>query len=237
MPFRAFFFFFISTVPQAQGEYKDINEFSAEAVAADCGFSSSTHDLDGFATSSPSEDSGDDDEDDDEEESIETIDEDDEEVGVNFSDGVDDTPVITEIGNNESAGGDGMGGCAVVLEVAKFKSEHESYQDSNTSPESLFDNNIGTYYSVNRETTKFTMELEDETEINGISIGFFMKSKNENRIQTFDIATRKAGDTDWTTVISREESSGEMDVMQTFTFTSRKALYIRFESHGNDYNK
>lgn len=69
-----------------------------------------------------------------------------------------------------------------------------------------------------------------------MAIGFFMKIAKEERIQTFDIAVRKAADDDWTTVISRKESSGEFGTIETFPFSARTAFYVRFESHGNDFN-
>ena len=63
-----------------------------------------------------------------------------------------------------------------------------------------------------------------------------MKAAAEERIMTFDVAVR-ASDGDWKTVISRKESSGEYETIESFPFSSVKALYVRFESHGNTFNK
>lgn len=124
-----------------------------------------------------------------------------------------------------------------MLKVVAVKVEHAEYADPETDVENLFDGDLDEYYSVNRESTEITFELEGDMEVNGVSIGFFMKAAEEMRIQTFDIAVRAADDDDWTTVISRKESSGEMGIMQTFPFTSKTAKYVRFESHGNTFNK
>ena len=70
----------------------------------------------------------------------------------------------------------------------------------------------------------------------GVAISFFMKLASEERIYTFDIGIKDADADEWTTVISRKESSGEKDVVETFPFSSRKAFYVRFESHGNTFN-
>ena len=63
-----------------------------------------------------------------------------------------------------------------------------------------------------------------------------MKAASEERIQVFDVAVKAADDDDWTTVISRKESSGEMGDVQTFPFSARTALYVRLETHGNSFN-
>lgn len=124
-----------------------------------------------------------------------------------------------------------------MLKVVAVKVEHAEYADSKTDVENLFDGDLDEYYSVNRESTQITFELEGDLEVNGVSIGFFMKAADEMRIQTFDVAVRAADDDDWTTVISRKESSGEMGIMETFPFTSKTVKYVRFESHGNNFNK
>lgn len=159
------------------------------------------------------------------------------EAGVNYTDDAKDSePEVEVIETNESAGSSGLGSCAAVVGVKQTSVLHPDYADSSTSVSNLFDSDLATYYSVNRESTHIIMELEEEVEVNGMAIGFFMKSADEERIQVFDIAVRKASDDDWKTVVSRKESSGEMDVVQTFPFSSRTALYVRLETHGNDYN-
>lgn len=157
-------------------------------------------------------------------------------AGVNFADGAKDSePEIDTIETNDSAGSEGLGECSSVLKVSKTSVQHPDYADATTSVDNLFDGSTSTYFSVHRESTYITMELEAEADVSGVAIGFFMKNAAEERIQTFDVAVRAAADDDWKTVISRKESSGSTS-MQTFPFSSRKALYVRLETHGNTFN-
>lgn len=156
------------------------------------------------------------------------------EAGVNYTEEAEGAvPSMYEIQTNTAAGSSGQGECATVLKVTKVEVEHADYADRTTDVNNLFDADLDTYYSVNRESTSITIELEEETEVNGMAIGFFMKSSSEERIQTFDVTVKKSDDDDWRTVLSRKESSGDMGIMQTFPFSSRLARYVRFESHGN----
>ncbi|CAM9787554.1 unnamed protein product, partial [Laminaria digitata] len=196
--------------------YCDEDDFSADVALGSC--SSTPGSLDGFS-SSDSDEAG-----------VNGADDDDDALGSR-----DSSEDLFEIETNDNEGDSGLGKCGTVLGVAKVEVEHEKDIGEGTEANDLFDGELDTYFSVNRESTSFTIELDDETEINGVSIGFFMKSESEERIMTFDIAVR-ASDGDWTTVISRKESSGEYDTIESFPFSSIKALYVRFESHGNTYN-
>eukprot|EP00752_Nemacystus_decipiens_P002937 g2732.t1 len=208
---------------------QDQEQFSEGVATGDC--SDYPGDMDN-ASPSPAPES----EEEEEEEEEDALTEDDDiEAGVNFADGADDEPEVSTVETNESAGSDGLGQCGTVLAVDKTSVQHPDKADSTTSINNLFDGDLDTYFSVNRESTYITMELSEEVEVNGIAIGFFMKDAAEERIQTFDVLVRAVDDDDWTTVISRKESSGEMDV-QTFPFSSRMALYVRLETHGNDFN-
>lgn len=154
------------------------------------------------------------------------------------TDAIPDDEKIAEIETNSNAGRSGLGGCSTVLSVNKIKSEHWDDRDTSTAPDSLFDGDLDTYYSVNRESTDFVLELAAEEEVHGVSIGFYMKTADEERIQTFDVAVRAADESEYTTIISRKESSGAMGDVQYFEFTSPvKAQYIKVESHGNSINK
>lgn len=215
---------------QAVGAYK--SEFVSAAVLGDC--DSYPGDLDGFSSPSPSPDSSESDDATPAPEEQTTT----SQAGVNFAlsreSSVDE---IYNVETNEAGGSSGLGECATVLEVEKVKVEHAEDADDTTSVDNLFDSDMKSYFSVNRESTTLTFELKEETDVNGISIGFFMKLAAEKRIQTFDIAVRGADDEDWTTVISRKESSGSMEDVQHFPFPSYTVLYVRFESHGNTFNK
>ncbi|CAM9149559.1 unnamed protein product, partial [Ectocarpus sp. 4 AP-2014] len=159
------------------------------------------------------------------------------EAGVNFTDDAKDSePEIDAIETNESAGLTGLGSCSTVVEVKQASVLHAEYADSTTEVSNLFDGTTETYFSVHRESTAITLELQEETEVNGVAIGFFMKAAEEERIQVFDISVMEEGGDDWKTVISRKESSGAMGDVQTFSFSSRKALYVRLETHGNSFN-
>lgn len=76
----------------------------------------------------------------------------------------------------------------------------------------------------------------NEHQVVGVAIGFFMKLASELRITTFDISLKSADSDEWATVISRKESSGAIGIIETFPFSARTALYVRFESHGNSFN-
>lgn len=128
------------------------------------------------------------------------------------------------------------GECAALASAGKVEVEHSYYVDGTTDVENLFDGDHGTYFSIHRESTTITFELAEETSIEGVSIGFFIKG-DEERIQTFDISVRDADATEWTTVISGEESDGSTS-SQHFQFVSpQTALYVQFKSRGNTFNK
>ena len=81
--------------------------------------------------------------------------------------------------------------------------------------------------------------MEEEAEVAGVAISFFMKDAAEERIQVFDLAVRGEDEGDsWEVKFSRKESSGELGDLQYFEFTSsEKAKYIRIESVENSVNK
>lgn len=205
-------------VPQVVGAYSDEDDFEAENALGRC--SSKPGSLSGF-DSSDSDDSKDDDD----------------KVGVNGADNSEnDAEELFTVESNDGAGSSGLGSCGNVLSVSAVEVEHIEKMDTDTSVDNLFDSKISSYFSVNRESTSITLELEKETEVDGVSIGFFMKAAEEERVMTFDVKVRSA-DGDWTTVISRKESSGDFKVVEYFPFSPIKALYVRFESRGNTYNK
>lgn len=210
---------------QAEGAYKDEPDFELSASTGDC--DSYPGSLDGSDDSAPPESAPTDDDDE------EGLTDDDEDIGAGVNGNEDDAS--SEIVTLNTAGGDGIGDCEVVLPIAKMEIEHPQYVDTSNDPDNLFDGEVDTYYSIHRESTKLTFELEGEYDVNGVSVGFFMKNEGEERIQTFDIAVKADGG-DWYTVQSRQESSGEFEDMQHFPFSSRTATYVRFESHGNTFN-
>lgn len=160
------------------------------------------------------------------------------EAGVNFSDESKvAAPETIAIKTNEAGGTSGQARCATVAKVAKVEVDHPQFVDHDADPDNLFDADFGTYFSIHRESTGITLELEEELDITGVAIDFFMNNAEEERIQTFDIKVKSADDDDWTTIISRKESSGEHQNIETFSFVNaRTALYVRFESHGNTFN-
>ncbi|CAM9406766.1 unnamed protein product, partial [Hapterophycus canaliculatus] len=230
-----------------QGAEKD--KFSTTEILGACTDNDTPGSISGFDSEAPSdwfEDGGVADSEDDDG-AVTPLEEDTEDdalcAGVNCADeddddeSVDEADKIFEIETNENAGKSGMGECNTVVAVSKVKADHWDDRDTNTDPDAMFDGDLDTHFSVNRESTYHILELAEETEIHGISIGFFMKFEEEKRIQTFDVAVRANDESDYTTVISRKESSGEMGVMEHFEFTSPvKAQYVKVESHGNTFN-
>lgn len=207
---------------------QDQYQFSEESSLGEC--SSTPGDIEGFDSPQTTDD-------DDEGDGASVLTEgDDLSAGVNYTgDAETSEPEVETIETNESAGSTGLGNCGSVVAISQASVQHPEYADSSTSVENLFDGDDATYFSVHRETTYITLELEQESTVDGVAIGFFMKEAQEERIQTFDILVRTAAAEEWTTAISRKESSGSMDI-QTFPFSSRTALYVRLETHGNDFN-
>lgn len=216
----------------AGSDDQDQEQFTEAIATGDC--ASYPGDLDN-ASPSPAPEAEEEEEEEDEGTDV-LVEDDGLEAGVNFSEAaIESEPEIDTIETNANAGSAGLGECGSVLKVAQTSVQHPDYADSSTDINNLFDGDIDTYYSVHRESTYITMELEEEAEVNGIAIGFFMKNAEEERIQTFDVSVRAEADDDWTTAISRKESSGAQ-VVQTFPFSARNALYVRLETHGNSFN-
>lgn len=206
-------------VPQFTGEHK--NELVAGDVTRSCEAGESPGDIEEFNTARVSGGQEDDDD-------AVVVSGDEQELVVDN---------VVEIETNTNAGGKGQGGCNTVLSVLKVEVDHYEQRDEDTSPDNLFDGDVETYFSVNRVSTFFILELEEETVVSGVSIGFFMKDISEERFQKFDVAIRANTDTEYTTVISGRVSSGAMFDVQRFDFTSPDtARYIKFTSDGNEYN-
>lgn len=126
--------------------------------------------------------------------------------------------------------------CGSPVGIEKVSLEHDEYVNGGNHVDNIVDGKISTYLAIHRESTQITFELDREVEIDAVAIGFFMKSESEDRIMTFDVEVKRADDDDWSTVRSRAESSGDMDVIEYFSFSPRTALYVRFSSHGNTFN-
>ena len=146
------------------------------------------------------------------------------------------SPLIDEVQTNTLGVTGDDGECAMVLDAGKVQTEYSQFIDGTTDMQNLFDGNLESYFSVHRESTTITLELDAETTIEGVAIGLFIKN-GEDRIQTFDVSVKAGSAEDWTTVISGEESDGS-STMQHFAFTSpQQALYVQFKSRGNTFNK
>lgn len=212
------------TAPQFQaiGTYKNEPEFALSASTGTC--ESYPGDLGGSTGS-----------DEEPESAPETTTSSDLSAGVNYANNAEVAePETVAVVTNQSEGTTGQGECTSVLKVSRVEVEHPDYADHST--DYLFDADLETYFSVHRESTKITFELEGDNEVDGIAIGFFMKAPEEERVQTFDVALKAQADDSWTTVLSRKESSGAYQDIQTFPFNGRTASYVRFESHGNSFN-
>lgn len=165
-------------------------------------------------------------------------------AGVNYTPGDggdndsedDDSTELYEVSPNGNPSPDLPARCAAPVDIEKITLEHDEYVNGANHVDNLIDGEIDTYLAIHRESTEIIMELSEEIEIGGVAIGFFMKAESEERIMTFDVSVKKAGDDNWSTVRSRAESSGEMGIIEYFSFSPRTALYVRFASHGNTFN-
>ena len=98
-------------------------------------------------------------------------------AGINYTDEALETePEVLTIGTNSAAGSNGQGECPTVLKVEKVSVKHAFYADSTTEVDNLFDADLATYYSINRESTQITLQLEEETEVTPAFIQFTSKS-------------------------------------------------------------
>lgn len=154
----------------------------------------------------------------------------------NAPDAGDSSSELFEVEPNDLPSPDMPSRCGSPVGIEKVSLEHDEYVNGENHVDNVVDGKISTYLAIHRESTEITFELDREVEINAVAIGFFVKDVSENRIMTFDILIKSADDDDWKTVRSRAESSGKMDIMEYFSFSSRRALYVRFSSHGNTYN-
>ncbi|CAM9899555.1 unnamed protein product, partial [Laminaria digitata] len=150
--------------------------------------------------------------------------------------GGDSSNELFEVAPNNIPSPDIPSRCGSPVGISKVSLEHDEYVNGNNHVDNIVDGDIDTYLAIHRESTQITFELDRELEIDAVAIGFFMKSESEERIMTFDVQIKSGDSDDWKTVRSRAESSGEMDVIEYFSFSSRTALYVRFSSHGNTFN-
>ena len=141
-----------------------------------------------------------------------------------------------EVAPNDIPSPDIPSRCGSLVGIEKISLEHDEYVNGGNHVDNIVDGEISTYLAIHRESTQITFELDREVEIDAVAIGFFMKDASEERIMTFNVEVKTADDDDWKTVRSRAESSGNMNVIEYFSFSSRTALYVRFSSHGNTYN-
>jgi glucose/arabinose dehydrogenase len=99
-------------------------------------------------------------------------------------------------------------------------------------PANVLDNNLSTRWSANGDGQWIQFCLANTTTVTGVQIAFY---NGNTRTSTFDVLTGTDG-VNWTTAASGVVSSGTTLNLETFTFTSRTAKYVRIVGHGNSVN-
>jgi glucose/arabinose dehydrogenase len=99
-------------------------------------------------------------------------------------------------------------------------------------PANVLDNNLSTRWSANGDGQWIQLCLANTTTVTGVQIAFY---NGNARTSTFDVLTSTDG-VNFTTAASGLVSSGTSLNLETFTFASRTAKYVRIVGHGNSVN-
>jgi hypothetical protein len=104
--------------------------------------------------------------------------------------------------------------------------------DDGNVPGNVLDNDYNTRWSANGDGQWIQFCLGSSSTVTGVQIAFY---NGNARTSTFDILTGNDGQT-WTTAASNLHSSGTTLNLETFSFSSRTAKYVRIVGHGNSTN-
>jgi len=140
------------------------------------------------------------------------------------ADEVSTAPVIAQILSPSMVGYDGNDPSACLPVVA-------SADDGNVAS-NVLDNNLSTRWSANGDGQWIQFCLGSSSTVSGVQIAFY---NGNTRSSKFDILTGTDGQ-NWTTAASGLQSSGTSTNLETFTFSSRTAKYVRIVGHGNSVN-
>jgi rhamnogalacturonyl hydrolase YesR len=110
--------------------------------------------------------------------------------------------------------------------------EYSSYQDPNV-PDNTLDGDLSTRWSDEGDAQWISYNLGEARTVEYIKIAFF---RGNRRITTFDVQL-SLDNTNWTTVLSSQASSGSTTGLETFDFADTSAQYVKIISHGNTENR
>jgi hypothetical protein len=106
-----------------------------------------------------------------------------------------------------------------------------SSDDGNVAT-NVLDNDLTTRWSASGDGQYIQFCLGTATAVNGLDIAFY---SGDTRKASFDILTSTDG-TAWTTTASGLQSSGTTTALETFSFATTTAKYVRILGHGNNIN-
>jgi hypothetical protein len=106
-----------------------------------------------------------------------------------------------------------------------------SADDGNVAA-NVLDNNLNTRWSASGDGQWIQLCLSTSSSISGVQIAFY---KGNERQSNFDVLVSPDATT-WTTVAAGLQSSGTSLALETFSFTSVTAKYVRIVGHGNSVN-
>ena len=141
------------------------------------------------------------------------------------ADEVSTAPVIAQILSPSMVGYNGSNDSSACLPVVA------SADDGNVAS-NVMDNDYSTRWSANGDGQWIQFCLGSSSAVTGVQIAFY---NGNTRTSTFDILTGTDGE-NWTTAASGLQSSGTTTNLETFTFSSRTAKYVRIVGHGNSVN-
>jgi len=121
-----------------------------------------------------------------------------------------------------------LAGTAAPLTVVEATS---SAHDGN-GPDRLIDGDVSTRWSASGDNSYAILDYGQVAEFDAVRIAF---SKGNERVSNFDILVSEDGNT-WTPVIEGGKSSGYVNSIERFPFTTVKARYIKYLGHGNSKN-
>lgn len=106
-----------------------------------------------------------------------------------------------------------------------------SSDDGNVAT-NVLDNDLTTRWSASGDGQYIQFCLNTATAVNGLDIAFY---NGDTRKASFDILTSTDGSA-WTTVAAGLQSSGTTTALETFSFATTTAKYVRILGHGNNVN-
>lgn len=104
--------------------------------------------------------------------------------------------------------------------------------DDGNVPANVQDNDLNTRWSAQGDGQWIQFCLSAATQVSGVDIAFY---NGTARRSNFDILTSTDG-ASWSNAATGLQSSGTSTALETFTFSTRSAKYVRIAGHGNTVN-